>query len=279
MLKLKQTRLIVLFVLFGLIFNAQGLFNEKLKPKLRRLVRRQGACPDANMCLSKWGYCGYTDDYCGANCVGGACQSTGGGNGGNGGGGDIINESNFQCVFNGIDDGARRERLDGLRRSGYKPENADEAAVFLAHVFHETDGLKTLVEYCAPGCGPNYAGSWCDIQGAPGQLYYGRGWIQLSYPCNYNAAGKALGLDLLNNPDLVSQQQDVAVKTAVWFFQVNNVIEPARRGDFAATTRIINGAQECNGGPGAQNQQTRVETYKRVRQCFGLGEPQINPTC
>jgi len=55
--------------------------------------------------------------------------------------------------------------------------------------------------------------------------------------------------------------------------------EPAQRGDFAATTRIINGARECNGGPGASSQQTRVQTYKRVRQCFGLGEPTINPTC
>jgi len=109
-------------------------------------------------------------------------------------------------------------------------------------------------------------------------LYYGRGWFQLSYPCNYYAAGNALGLDLLNNPDLVSQQQDVAVKTAVWFFQTNNMVGPARQGDFAATTRIINGAQECNGGPGAANQQTRVETYKRIRICFGLGQPKINPT-
>lgn len=83
----------------------------------------------------------------------------------------------------------------------------------------------------------------------------------------------------MKNPDLVSQQQDIAVKTAVWFFQANNIIEPARRGDFAATTRLINGAQECNGGPGANNQQTRVQTYKRVRRCFGLGEPKINPTC
>ena len=132
---------------------------------------------------------------------------------------------------------------------------------------------------CEIGCGPNYAESWCDVQGAPGKFYYGRGWFQLSYPCNYNAAGQALGLDLLNNPDLVDGQQDVAVETAVWFFQANNMVDPARQGDFAATTRIINGAQECDGGPGAANQQTRVATYRRVRQCFGLGDPTIDPTC
>lgn len=78
---------------------------------------------------------------------------------------------------------------------------------------------------------------------------------------------------------MVDHQQDVAVKTAVWFFTANNMVDPARRGDFAATTRIINGPRECNGGPGFANQQTRVATYRRIRQCFNLGDPSINPTC
>ena len=54
---------------------------------------------------------------------------------------------------------------------------------------------------------------------------------------------------------------------------------PARQGDFAATTRIINGQLECNGGSGTNNQKTRVATYRRVRNCFGLGDPPKNPTC
>ena len=132
---------------------------------------------------------------------------------------------------------------------------------------------------CSIDCNPVYSESWCDITAVSGQSYYGRGWFQLSYPCNYNAAGKALGLNLLANPDLVSQRQDVAVKTAVWFYQANQMAGPAQQGDFAATTRIINGAQECDGGPGTANQKTRVETYKRIRTCFGLGAPVKNPTC
>jgi predicted chitinase len=130
------------------------------------------------------------------------------------------------------------------------------------------------------GCGANYASSWCQpIQGAQGQSYYGRGWFQLSWPCNYYAAGQSMGLDLLNNPNWVSDRQDVAVKTAIWFYQTNKMEGPARKGDFAATTRIINGKLECNGGSGAANQAGRVETYKRIRICFGLGAPKINPTC
>ena len=129
------------------------------------------------------------------------------------------------------------------------------------------------------GCGSHYAGSWCSIQGKAGKLYYGRGWFQLSWPCNYHAAGQALGVDLLSNPDLVEQRQDLAVKTAIWFYNANNMAGPAKQGDFAATTRIINGALECNGGSGANNQRQRVATYRRIRHCFGLGEPSRNPVC
>ena len=88
-----------------------------------------------------------------------------------------------------------------------------------------------------------------------------------------------MNIDLLNNPDLVEQQEDLAVKTAIWFYNANNMGTPAKEGDFAATTRIINGQLECNGGSGYNNQLTRVETYKRIRNCFNLGEPTINPIC
>ena len=110
-------------------------------------------------------------------------------------------------------------------------------------------------------------------------MYYGRGWFQLSSPCNYHAAGKALGVDLLSNPDAVEKQPSLAVRTAAWFYKTNKMDEPARRGDFGATTRIINGELECNNGSGAASQGLRIKTYKRVRQCFGLGAPDINPWC
>lgn len=215
---------------------------------------------------------------------------------------DIITDQNFACAFNTTNAATRKNRLDGLRKSGWAPFNKDEAAVFLAHVFHETDGLKVIREYCAPGqsapriplagsflsessisnlsgCGSQYAGSWCAIQGKPGKLYYGRGWFQLSWPCNYHAAGIALGVDLLSNPDWLEQKDDLAVKTAIWFYKTNKMDGPAKQGDFAATTRIINGKLECNGGSGAANQKKRVATYERIRLCFGLGAPSKNPTC
>ncbi|CAF1333069.1 unnamed protein product [Rotaria sordida] len=236
--------------------------DEQEIDTMRNMMTRDDCA--SNLCKSKWGYCGTGPDYCGDGCSAGPCSGGNGGNGNNGGGGggSIITDQNFACTFNTIDAGTRQSRLNGLRNSGWNPSNKDEAAVFLAHVFHETDGLKTIREYCAPGCGSHYAGSWCGVQGAPGKLYYGRGWFQLSWPCNYYGAGQAL-----------------AVKTAVWFYNANNMAGPAKQGDFAATTRIINGALECNGGSGYNNQMTRVATYRRIRYCFGMGEPNRNPVC
>ncbi|CAF1571311.1 unnamed protein product [Adineta ricciae] len=240
-------------------------------------------CPDRNHCRSKWGYCGTGPDYCGTGCQGGPCSGgDNNGNGNQGGSSGQINAQNFACVFKDLNAGTRNQRFHGLQATGWKPANAEEAAVFLAHVYHETDGLRTMREYCAPGCGHAYQGgpsSWCKTTGPPGKLYYGRGWFQLSWPCNYDAAGKALGVDLLSNPDLVETNDKLAVSTALWFYRTQGMSEPARRGDFAATTRIINGHLECNGGSGYSHQLSRVETYKRVRQCFNLGPPKINPIC
>jgi hypothetical protein len=152
----KLSYTLFLCIIYGFISNGQCSLNKqedlKLKSKLIRLLfRRQSSCPDPQMCLSQWGYCGIGSAYCGDGCQSGPCTSNGGQSGGGGNSGDIINDNNFQCAFNNLDDQTRGQRLDGLRKSGYTPLNADEAAVFLAHVYHETGGLSTLTEYCAPG--------------------------------------------------------------------------------------------------------------------------------
>ncbi len=124
----------------------------------------------------------------------------------------------------------------------------------------------------------NYQNSWCSIQAKPDRQYYGRGWFQLSYPCNYWNAGRTLGLDLLSEPDLVSQSDRIAAATAIWYYMTTGMNEPASRGDFANTTRILN-KYECNGNPGQHMQIDRVKTYQRIRQCFGLQEATNNLYC
>jgi predicted chitinase len=102
--------------------------------------------------------------------------------------------------------------------------------------------------------------------------------LQLSYPCHYYEAGKILGLDLLNNPDLVSQSDKVAAAAAIWYFKETGMIELAQQGDFGGSTRRLKKYQ-CSSNIGHNIHVTRVKIYQKVRQCFGLPETSMNLTC
>lgn len=45
--------------------------------------------------------------------------------------------------------------------------------------------------------------------------------------CSYIQAGKALGVDLLNQPDLVAQDAVLAFKTALWFWMTPQFPKPS----------------------------------------------------
>jgi predicted chitinase len=172
-------------------------------------------------------------------------------------------------AFAGTGDGTARKR---------------EAAAFLANVGHESGGLVYVEEI-------NQAvwGDYCDAAqpyGCPaGQTaYHGRGPIQLSWNSNYKAAGDALGLDLLNEPDLVKNDASVAWQTALWFWMTQNGAGTMTAhsaitgsGGFGETIRTINGKKECNGGNGAQVQ-SRVDSYRRFAEMLGV-EPGDKLTC
>jgi putative chitinase len=72
-----------------------------------------------------------------------------------------------------------------------------------------------------------------------GYKYRGRGLPQLTGRDNHAAASKALGLDLLNNPDLLFQVEHSA-NAAAWFWKSRGCNELADAGKFEAITRKIN---------------------------------------
>jgi putative chitinase len=140
-----------------------------------------------------------------------------------------------------------------------------ELAQFLAQCAHETGDFAHLEElggnrYLAkydPTVNPAKAKALGNTQAGDGAKYKGRGFIQITGKANYTNAGQALGIDLVNNPELAARP-DVAAKIAVWYWQ--NRVAPYVQ-DFSDTrgvTKRIN--------PGLQGLQDRQSNFKDYQQ-------------
>jgi len=75
-----------------------------------------------------------------------------------------------------------------------------------------------------------------------GWKYRGRGLVQITGWVNYQACGSALGLDLLNKPELLEQPVYAAL-SAAWYWSSNGLNELADAGKFEVITQRINGGQ------------------------------------
>lgn len=159
-----------------------------------------------------------------------------------------------------------------------------EAAAFLANVSHETGGLVYIVEQNTANY-PHY----CDTSqsyGCPAgnDMYYGRGPVQLSWNFNYHAAGNELGIDLLNNPNLVQEDPAIAWKTGLWYWvtqsgpgSISGHTAMTTGAGFGESIRSINGAIECDGGNPAQVQ-SRIDIYQQFASALGV-DPGGNLSC
>ncbi|XP_062110888.1 mulatexin-like isoform X2 [Humulus lupulus] len=62
---------------------------------------------------------------------------------------------------------------------------------------------------------------------ASGKKYNSRGPVQLTDNYNYGLAGDSLGIDLINNPDLVATDPILSFKTAIWFWMTQHDNKPS----------------------------------------------------
>ena len=145
-----------------------------------------------------------------------------------------------------------------------------QQAAFIGQCYHESGGFKQLKEglsysaerltkvwpkrfptiESAQSCARNekalankvYAGRMGnrDESSGDGARFCGRGLVQLTGSDGYYHAGKALGVDLWANPELV-QTPEYAALTAGWFWSTHKCNEVALTGDWVKLTKIING--------------------------------------
>ena len=73
-----------------------------------------------------------------------------------------------------------------------------------------------------------------------GWLYRGRGLKQLTGKDNVTRCSRDLGVDFVNNPDLLLEPI-YAARSAVWFWKVNHLSDYADKGDLEGMTKKING--------------------------------------
>jgi predicted chitinase len=129
-------------------------------------------------------------------------------------------------------------------RAGIKGQ---ELIAFLSQAAHETLDFKHMKEIGGsldfrkydPKYAPKKAKALGNTKPGDGAKYKGRGYIQLTGKYNYKRAGEALGLDLVNKPELV-EKPEVAAKVAVWYWQnrVANKVDNFK--DTRAVTKKIN---------------------------------------
>ncbi|MBI2381973.1 MAG: glycoside hydrolase family 19 protein [Gammaproteobacteria bacterium] len=153
----------------------------------------------------------------------------------------------------------------------------DRLCAFMAQCAHESGGFKRLAEnlnYSAVGLTKTWPKRFPSLDFAAGYerqpekianyvyasrlgngdtasgdgwRYKGRGLIQLTGRGNYQSAGAAIGLDLLDQPELL-EQPEAAALSAAWFWQSRGLNELADdktgdddQEDFIRITQLING--------------------------------------
>lgn len=82
-----------------------------------------------------------------------------------------------------------------------------------------------------------------DSKSGDGFKYRGRGAIQLTGKNNYREVGEALGLNLVDHPELIEEPYN-AIHAACVYWQENDLNDLVDAGDFAKLTAKINPAKE-----------------------------------
>ena len=112
-------------------------------------------------------------------------------------------------------------------------------AHFLAQLCHESGSFNYLEELAS---GEDYEGrdDLGNVEEGDGVRFKGRGLIQITGRTNYGDCGDALGVDLITNPQRLSDP-DLACRSAGWFWNTRNLSAFADRDDFDTITYRING--------------------------------------
>ena len=150
----------------------------------------------------------------------------------------------------------------------YEINTPERQASFIGQCAHESGNFKVLQEnlnYSAEGlmktwpsrfptreiadqyarqpakiAGKVYNGRLGNVNEEEAAKYLGRGLIQLTGKENYENCGSGIGVDLLDNPDLLTTPEYASL-SAGWFWNKKSLNALADSGDIDTMTKRING--------------------------------------
>lgn len=135
--------------------------------------------------------------------------------------------------------------------------NEKRAWMWLAQTGHESLSLRYLEEIAS---GAAYEGrkDLGNTQPGDGVKYKGRGPIQITGRANYTKAAGALGVDLVNRPQLAAEPQ-YAFRVSGWWWAAHGLNAIADTGSVRDATKRING-----GYNGLADREDRYARCKRL---------------
>ncbi|WP_313461710.1 glycoside hydrolase family 19 protein [Pseudomonas nitroreducens] len=142
----------------------------------------------------------------------------------------------------------------------YRIDSPVRQAAFLAQIGHESGQLKWVKEIWGPTPAQSRYEGRKDLgntQSGDGKRFMGRGLLQVTGRENYRKTGAALGVNLLDKPELL-EQPEWAAASAAWWWTNHGLNELADAGEFEQITRRING--------GLNGQKERLELWARAKE-------------
>lgn len=102
----------------------------------------------------------------------------------------------------------------------------------------------------------------------PGHWWRGHGLIQTTGYANHLSTGQALGLDLLNHPELLSLPEHAAM-SAAYFFATHGCLKFADAGDFDGVCDLVNRGHKTSAMGDALGYARRLFFYQAVKKAIG----------
>lgn len=158
--------------------------------------------------------------------------------------------------------------------------NAPQIAYILATASHESDRFATQEEYAS---GADYEGrrDLGNTQPGDGKRFKGRGYVQLTGRKNYQLYSQKVGKDLVGNPGIVSQDQDLS-RFILVDGMLNGQFTGARLGsyvtedktDYVGARAVVNGSdQNIKIANLAGQYETRLRTGDLANQLQNVPNP------